>query len=90
MPKEKKKVTLKVLRATRGKKQGDIAESLNALGRNIDQAMISRIESGSQTPSLDVCADLARAYEVNIIEMLLALDIDLTGVLPPGYDHSQN
>jgi transcriptional regulator with XRE-family HTH domain len=80
MTKEKRKVTLKAIRARKGKKQSDIALSLNELGRNADQQQISKWESGAMTPTIEAAIDMAKAYEVSIVDLLRALGFDLEGV----------
>jgi transcriptional regulator with XRE-family HTH domain len=88
MTKKERKVTLKQLRAGKGKKQQDIANALKSMGRDASQSYVSQIERGDQSPTAELAIDLAKAYEVDIIQMLLALGLDLAGVLPN--DHEQN
>jgi transcriptional regulator with XRE-family HTH domain len=80
MTKEKRKVTLKVIRAIKGKKQSDIVQKLKELGRNADQAQISEWENGGKTPTIEAAIDMAKAYEVSIVDLLRALGFDLEGV----------
>jgi transcriptional regulator with XRE-family HTH domain len=80
MSKEQRKVTLKLVRGAKGKSQKDIAAALSAMGRETSQATVSKIERGEWSPTVELAIDLAKAYEVTIIEMLIALGFDLTGV----------
>jgi transcriptional regulator with XRE-family HTH domain len=80
MTKEARKVTLKVIRAIKGKKQSDIVHRLKELGRNADQAQVSEWENGGKTPTIEAAIDMAKAYEVSIVDLLRALGFDLEGV----------
>jgi DNA-binding XRE family transcriptional regulator len=80
MTKETRKVTLKVIRAMKGKKQSDIALRLKELGRNADQKQVSKWENGETTPTIEAAIDMAKAYEVSIVDLLRALGFDLEGV----------
>lgn len=73
-------MTLKVIRAIKGKKQADIVQKLKELGRNADQAQISEWENGGKTPTIEAAIDMAKAYEVSIVDLLKALGFDLEGV----------
>jgi transcriptional regulator with XRE-family HTH domain len=73
MTQEKREVTLNRLRGAKGKKQQDIAEALNKLGRNVEQQQVSAWERGVRTPTIEVAIDLAKAYEVSLLEIITAL-----------------
>jgi transcriptional regulator with XRE-family HTH domain len=81
MKKGERKVTLKVVRVANGKKQSDIAARLKELGRNVDQTRVSVWERGAETPSIEVAIDLAKAYEITLLELIAALGFDLHGVV---------
>jgi transcriptional regulator with XRE-family HTH domain len=80
MKKERKQVTLRLIRGRTGKTQADIVEALRAMGREASQTYVSKIEAGNSVPSVELTIDLAVAYEVTIIEMIEALGYDLSGV----------
>jgi transcriptional regulator with XRE-family HTH domain len=73
MTQEKREVTLNRLRGAKGKKQQDIVEALNRLGRSVDQPQISAWERGLKTPTIEIAIDLAQAYEVSLLELIAAL-----------------
>ena len=73
-------MTLNLLRGAKGKKQQDIAEALNRLGRNADQRQVSAWERGLRTPTIEVAIDLAIAYEVTLLQLVEALGFDLSEV----------
>jgi transcriptional regulator with XRE-family HTH domain len=76
LEKEQRKVTLKVIRAIKGKKQSDISDSLKQMGRNIEQTAVSQWERGVKTPTIEVAIDLAVAYEVSFLELVQALGFE--------------
>jgi transcriptional regulator with XRE-family HTH domain len=77
MTQEKREVRLNLLRGAKGKKQSDIAEALNRLGRNVNQQQVSAWEKGLRTPTIEVAIDMAVAYEVTLLELIEALGFDL-------------
>jgi transcriptional regulator with XRE-family HTH domain len=76
MTKEKREVTLRLLRGAKGKKQQDIADALRALGRDASQSYVSQLERGDQSPTVELAIDLAKAYGVTFIELVKALGFD--------------
>jgi transcriptional regulator with XRE-family HTH domain len=76
MTKERRKVTLNLLRGAKGKKQQDIVDVLKQLGRNVDQQLVSKWERGVMTPTIATAIDLAVAYEVSFIEIVEALGFE--------------
>jgi transcriptional regulator with XRE-family HTH domain len=73
-------MTLKQVRAMKGMTQQDVANALNAIGRNANQSYVSQIEGGESSPTIDLAIDLAVAYGVTIVEVITALGYDLSGV----------
>jgi transcriptional regulator with XRE-family HTH domain len=73
MTKEQRNVTLRLLRGAKGKKQKDIADALNAMGREASQSFVSKLENGAWSPTVELAIDLAEAYEVSFIELVEAL-----------------
>lgn len=69
---------LRRLRVRAGFTQGDVAALLNS-----HRPIISRIEAGRHTPTLNVAARYARACGGGLGHVLLAIDQAL-GVLPRG------
>jgi transcriptional regulator with XRE-family HTH domain len=86
--KEKRKVTLKVLRAINGKTQSDISDCLKRLGRNIEQSHVSLWERGIQTPTIEVAIDLAIAYDVSFLELVKALGFEPDRVTCKQEEHA--
>lgn len=76
MTKERRKVTLNLLRGAKGKRQQDIVDVLKQLGRNVDQQLVSKWERGVMTPTIATAIDLAVAYDVSFIEIVKALGFE--------------
>jgi transcriptional regulator with XRE-family HTH domain len=76
MAKEKRNVTLKLVRGAKGKTQKDIANALNAMGRDASQSFISKLEKGLWSPTVELAFDLAVAYEVSFLDIIKALGFE--------------
>ncbi len=81
-------MTLGDLRREKKLKQADIAARMQDMGWGLSQRHISQYETGDVTPSLEATPDLARAYETDYIKVIIALGIDLSGLLPLGYEQN--
>jgi transcriptional regulator with XRE-family HTH domain len=74
---EKRKVTLKLLRARSGKTQADIANAMKKMGRNVGQGQVSDWENGVNTPTIEITVEyLTKAYEADTLEVIRALGFD--------------
>lgn len=77
MTTEKRKVTLKLLRARSGKTQADIASAMRKMGRNVGQGQVSDWENGVNTPTVEITVEyLTEAYEADVLEVIRALGFD--------------
>jgi transcriptional regulator with XRE-family HTH domain len=76
MTKERKQVTLKLLRGAKGKTQQNIADALKEMGRDASQVYVSQLERGTSVPGIDLAIDLAIAYEVDFLDLVRALGFD--------------
>lgn len=69
-------MTLKLVRGSKGRSQKDIAQALCAMGRETSQGTVSKIERGEWSPTIELAIDLARAYEVTFMEIVVALGFE--------------